>query len=482
MEKHYDNKYFYSEKFGSKTYSRPDGSMGTFGYQQGGLWNFQAIIDKLVELLGLPESVLEAGAGCGGFTATLNKNGIRAVGLEFSQYAIDHAVLDSGKYLIKQDLAQVPWAANGQYDWVTAIDVYEHLFCEDITAIIQEMKRVAKKYIVAKICTAQFLREVWNAKKASYEEVYTQAKKEGFEWLIASGHVCCNTPQWWIDKFVDSNWILRVDLAERLKKELHLPEDWRTTIILENVAQKNIEVPSPMPTLFTSAYYDENYFAKPKGKKYRRNNGLLDGWSYNNPTGEYLGCKDIAKAWKTIFNPVKMLDAFCGRGTFLAYTRDLGIEAVGFDFSEYAVKNPYPRCKSEWLIQHDATQPWPYPNESFDFVTVLDAFEHLYMEDIPFVIKEMHRVASKYIFIQTAILGNNDKEYVIEKNQPVPLEVEKYVAAGHLTLLSETKWEELLEDPNWMRRRDLEAWFKALVPEAIKNWIQNSIIIQERVG
>ena len=482
MEAHYNQNYFFAEKTGGVIYTDSAGQKREFGYRQGGLWNFQSLIDKLIELLGLPETLLDAGCGCGGFPATANNNGIKSIGLEFSQYAIDHAILGAEKCIIKGDVEQPPWPVVRQFDWVTFIDVFEHLFEDRVDSVIAEAKKKAKKYIIAKICTAQLPREVWSAKRASYEQVIEQAKREGFEWLIASGHVTCQPPEWWLKKFEDENWVHRADLAEKLRRELHLPEDWRTTIILENVTQKK-EEPSPMPLTFTSDYYDENYFAKPKGKKYRRSNGLLDGWSYNNPQGEYLGCKDIAKAWKNIFTPIKMLDAFAGRGTFLTYARHLGIDAVGFDYSEYAVKNPYPRCKPEWLSHHDATKPWPYMDKSFDFVTVLDAFEHLYMEDIPFVVKEMYRVASKWIFIQTAIPGNNDKGYVLEKNKPVPLEIEKYAAAGHLTLQSEMKWEDLLDNPDWMRRRDMEMMFKASVTNgAIQNWCQNLILVYEYVG
>ena len=105
------------------------------------------------------------------------------------------------------------------------------------------------------------------------------------------------------------------------------------------------------------------------------------------------------------------------------------------------------------------------------------------MEDIPFVIKELHRVASKYIFIQTAIAGSGGlqgegKGYILEKNKPVPIELEKYAVAGHLTLMSESQWETLLEDDDWMRRRDLETWFKAITPkDTIANWLLNSIMI-----
>lgn len=490
LESHYNENYYFAEKNGGVIYVDSGGQKKTFGYQHGGQWNFQAFTDKLIELLGLPESILDIGAGCGGLIATINNNGIEGKGLEFSQFAIAHAIMDSKKYLAKWDLAQTPWPVNHQYDWCLAIDLMEHLFVDDVDKVIAEAKRTTKKYIVAKICTAQLPREIWSAKKASYEEVYEQAKCEGFEWLVASGHVCCETPEWWINKFVDSNWVLREDLSEKLRKELHLPEDWRTTIILENTSQKNIDVDSPMPTTFTSEYYDENYFVTPKGKKFRTSPQHLNGWSYANPEGEYLGCKDIVKAWKTIFNPINMLDVGCGRGTFLTYARDIGINAVGFDYSEYAVKYPYTRCKPEWLKQHDATDPWSYADNSFDFVTILDFFEHVYYDDLPKVIHEMYRVANKWIFIQTAVSGNGrgshggeDKEgYILKKGEQLPIEREKYSVAGHVTLMNEAAWETILDDARWMRRRDMEIWFKTLVPQgAISNWLKNSILILEKV-
>jgi len=234
MEPHYNEKYFYAEKYGGRKYTRPNGTIGEFGYYQGGLWNFQGILHKLIQLLGTPESILDIGAGCGGFVAVCNQNGINALGLEFSQYAIDHAILGGEKYLKRWDIEQIPWPVNQKYDWVTAIDLFEHLFADKVDDVIAECKRVARKWIIAKICTAQKPEEVWAAKRASYKEVYEQAKREGFEWLIVSGHVNSQFPQYWYEKFEDKKWRIRHELSERFKKELNLPEDWRTTIILEN--------------------------------------------------------------------------------------------------------------------------------------------------------------------------------------------------------------------------------------------------------
>jgi len=236
MEPHYDHKYFFAEKYGFKKYRKPNGSIGWFGYTYGGRWNFEGILDKLIELLGYPHSILDLGSGCGGFVAVANDVfGIEALGLEFSQYAIDHAILGAKKYLKRWDVTVTPWPVNQKYDWVTAIDLFEHLFAEDVDRVIAECKRVARKWIIAKICTAQRPEEVYAAPKlGSYEEVYRKAVEDGYEWLVVSGHVNSQFPEYWREKFQDEKWKIRDDLAEKLKRDLNLPEDWRCTLILEN--------------------------------------------------------------------------------------------------------------------------------------------------------------------------------------------------------------------------------------------------------
>ena len=236
MEPHYEQHYYFCDIYGGKKYIAPDGTTKEFGYAEGGIWNFQGYLNKLIVMLGKPESVLDLGAGCGGWVATCKANGIDALGLEFSQYAIDHAVLNSAPLLKHWDLDEIPWPVDKQYDWITAIDLFEHLFDDRVNNIIKETKRVASKYIIAKICTAQRSKEVWAAKRAPYEEVVEQAKKEDFEWLIASGHVNSQFPSYWLQKFVDNDWKNRADIAERFKIDLSLPEDWRTTLFLKKYA------------------------------------------------------------------------------------------------------------------------------------------------------------------------------------------------------------------------------------------------------
>lgn len=239
---------------------------------------------------------------------------------------------------------------------------------------------------------------------------------------------------------------------------------------------------SDAPTEFKSSYYDCRYFADKRGKAFKRENGSIEHWGYRNPEGEFLGAKDIAEAWKTIFNPKNMLDVGAGRGTFTAYARDVGIEAEGFDWSQWAVENRYVRCKKEWLKVHDATKPWPYENANFDLVVALDFFEHIYQSNLEFVVSEMYRVAKKWVFLQIATVKPPETGYILKKGEPIPLAQDGRTWAGHCTVCTESFWYQMFEDEDWMPRRDMVNWFCVLVkPEIITNWLRNSIIVLERI-
>ena len=253
---------------------------------------------------------------------------------------------------------------------------------------------------------------------------------------------------------------------------------------------------SDIPKTFDWRYYDRHYFQTPGGKKYRVADGSLRGWSYNNETGEFLGARQIVNSWKEVFDPSNLLEVGAGRGTFIAYAREeAGIEAFGFDFSEWAVGagrygqigDTLHKCKAEWIRLHDATEPWPYEDDSFDLVLALDFLEHIYEEDLEFVISEMRRVTKKYLFLQTAVAGDGinrpeEEGYLLNKGEPAPQGLEGSAVAGHVTVRKESWWYDRLDHEDWMLRRDLKEHFVAVTDAAtIKNWLLNSILIYEKI-
>ena len=255
---------------------------------------------------------------------------------------------------------------------------------------------------------------------------------------------------------------------------------------------------------FGEEYYDRLYFADLKGKEYRNPNGSIGHWGYQNPMAEWVGAGFIATSWKNIFKLnkcntdsglCKALDVGCGRGTFVAYLRDVGVECWGFDFSEFAIKNPYPRCQKGWCIKHDATVIWPYGDKAFDLVLALDIMEHLFEPDIDFVIDELYRVSKKYVFLQIAVCGSGGLQgnsgfngYILKKGDKVPIEFESMVVAGHVTVQSRQFWiDKLLKNKEgverkWRVRDDMVLDFIGKVPAAvIDNWLKNAMIVMEKV-
>jgi len=237
---------------------------------------------------------------------------------------------------------------------------------------------------------------------------------------------------------------------------------------------------------FTSEWYDEKYFSDPEGKRFVMEDGSVRYWGYRNPTGWWEGCVPIARAWKAIFNPRTLLDVGCGRAQFVLACRKAGMEAYGFDYSEWALTEGLVEgCDRGWVRLHDATKPWPYEDGSMDVVVCLDTLEHIYEEDLEKVIGEMYRVSSRWIFLEIATVdGVRERGFILHRGEPIPLETDPRTWAGHVTVCTEAWWYDRLEEHDrlgeWMPRRDLVNWFRALVDEEIiRNWV--TIIVMERI-
>jgi glycosyltransferase involved in cell wall biosynthesis/SAM-dependent methyltransferase len=272
------------------------------------------------------------------------------------------------------------------------------------------------------------------------------------------------------------------DLAETLgrnARKLAEKTSWR------NVAEMHIKVYNKVAGDsiriggFDEDYYDEAYFADPRGKKFNTG-GKIETWGYKNPGGDWAGCIDIVNAWKKLFKPKTMLDVGCGRGQFVAYAREAGIEAYGFDYSKWALtKGLFYRCKPEWVFIQDATKPWKVKGK-FDLCIALDFFEHIYEEDLDFVIDELAKATGKYAFLVIATTKEGEQGYILRKGEPVSFFKERRTWAGHVTVQSPSWWRERLNRSYWRFRDDLVRAFVNHVPKIfIKNWIENTIIVLE---
>lgn len=87
---------------------------------------------------------------------------------------------------------------------------------------------------------------------------------------------------------------------------------------------------------------------------------------------------------------MRLLDVSCGTGSLLAAAQDRGINAVGIDLSDRAVKLAK-RVASSVKVTVGAGEALPFEDASFDFVSCLGSLEHFL--DMGQGLEEMKRVA-----------------------------------------------------------------------------------------
>jgi len=234
---------------------------------------------------------------------------------------------------------------------------------------------------------------------------------------------------------------------------------------------------------FEHDYYNMDYFEADVtgGKEFRRPDGSTEKWGYFHKQ-LWSGWSGIIGPLKLLFRPKKVLDVGCGCGSFVREARKERVKAVGIDFAEWAIENALEGAE-RWVSVGDA-RDIPYPDDSFDFVLSTDLLEHIYLEDVDQVIDELHRVSSKWLFLQictpTGDEGFQDGGFILKKGEPIPIELEVYAVAGHVLVKTQSWWEERLQRPGWRNRPDLVDKFRRLVepPDLIAYW--RTIFISEK--
>jgi SAM-dependent methyltransferase len=93
---------------------------------------------------------------------------------------------------------------------------------------------------------------------------------------------------------------------------------------------------------------------------------------------------------KDIVGDGKVLDVGTGRGWLVGFLRELGVEAYGIDYSEYAIDNVFEKAKP--FVKMANSQSIPYENGTFDMVIARELLEHLTVEEAINTISEMSRV------------------------------------------------------------------------------------------
>ena len=138
--------------------------------------------------------------------------------------------------------------------------------------------------------------------------------------------------------------------------------------------------------------YDEEYFAERLGEPYSRDNPV---WT------AFFG--HIADWIVDEFAPRSVLDAGCAIGFLVEALRDRGVDARGFDISEYAIAQVpealRPYCALASITDEIAG--------SFDLITCIEVLEHLPPEDAEMAIDNLTHHTDRILFSSSP---DDDKE------------------------------------------------------------------------
>jgi polysaccharide pyruvyl transferase WcaK-like protein len=158
-------------------------------------WEGWNIVKDLMLQTIRPQSLLDIGCGRGFFLKRILACGIPSHGMECSMAAwldAPREVKDKIRLARIQDIAE-------KYDVVTAFDLMEHLYEEDIADFVGHMKRIAGRYIVLNICASPEGGPVRTIKRG-------EPIPDDLEWLAVSGHVTIRHRSWWKERFEDDLW------------------------------------------------------------------------------------------------------------------------------------------------------------------------------------------------------------------------------------------------------------------------------------
>jgi 2-polyprenyl-3-methyl-5-hydroxy-6-metoxy-1,4-benzoquinol methylase len=224
------------------------------------------------------------------------------------------------------------------------------------------------------------------------------------------------------------------------------------------------------------ARYGSAYFGRSR-PKHTASGGVISGYARYDRRSSNL---DIAAYLVWRFLPHgRILDVGAALGFLVEAFRDLGLDAIGIEYSEDAVRNAAPGALGH-LLQGDVLEGLPLRDAYADVVTCLETLEHLPPDAIPAVAAELRRVCRCYLFVTTPSIGPNpngpdgflegkvrdavlDAYYTKGRDYsgPVPYDdlyrdADGNPVEGHLTVASYAWWTERFEEAGFIRCGDTE--------------------------
>jgi len=125
----YDESYFTKRGGGAPYVGYPLELNGAQG-------NFTSLCDEIRDRFA-PKRVLDVGCATGHLVKALRDAGVAADGIDFSEWAVNHAVTP----VVRGSALDLPWP-DGAFDTVVSQDFMEHMHPDDMATVIAEQVRV----------------------------------------------------------------------------------------------------------------------------------------------------------------------------------------------------------------------------------------------------------------------------------------------------------------------------------------------------
>jgi len=137
------------------------------------------------------------------------------------------------------------------------------------------------------------------------------------------------------------------------------------------------------------AFYDQGYYEGNNDYSYQDERKHWKGSQYVWKARIQTLLKHYREKPVTETISLKLLDIGCSFGGLLYVAQQMGIDSYGLDVSDYAVE--YARnLLGQHKIHHGVLDAARYPDDFFDFVTMIEVIEHL--DDPAQVLKEIYRI------------------------------------------------------------------------------------------
>jgi len=186
----YDESYY----FGARVY-KSGGKFQVYHPSRGDWGGWDTIRDLVISTI-KPTSLIDVGCGRGWFVKRMCDAGVDAQGLDGSDAACSVCAPGMEKKIRVGTLKKLE---GERYDVLTAFDVMEHIFKDELHQVIAALKKAARRYIVLNICTTPDGGPDFTIKRG-------ESIPEELEWLAVSGHVTIRNVAWWKKILEDENW------------------------------------------------------------------------------------------------------------------------------------------------------------------------------------------------------------------------------------------------------------------------------------